>query len=62
MYSLLTFDLSPDLEDTGCYHLIRKSNIRIELKLDKHSTLPINNIVYSEFDFSIKIERKTDQL
>ena len=61
-YSLLAFDLSPDLEDTGCYHLIRKGNIRLELKFDKGLTSPVNVIVYSEFDSSIKIDKNRSVL
>lgn len=56
-YAMLAFDLSPDLEDNGCYHLIKKGNIRLELKFETGLTTPVNVVVYSEFDSSIKIDK-----
>ena len=56
-YALLAFDLSPDLEDTGCYHLIKKGNIRLELKFSAGLAAPVNVIVYSEFDSKISIDK-----
>lgn len=56
-YALLAFDLSPDLEDTGCYHLIKKGNIRLELKFSTGLVAPVNVIVYSEFDSKVSIDK-----
>ena len=56
-YAMLAFDLSPDLEVNGCYHLIKKGNIRLELKFETGLTTPVNVVVYSEFDSSIKIDK-----
>lgn len=56
-YSLLCFDLTPDLEEGNCYHIVKKGNIRLELKFDCALDEPINVIVYSEFDGAIKIDK-----
>lgn len=52
-YSLLAFDLTPDLTENGCYHLIKIGTIRLELKFDKPLTQPCNVVCYSEFDSAI---------
>jgi len=54
-YSLLAFDLTPDLDESDCYQVIKKGNIRLELKFDHELGQPIDVIVYSEFDSAIKI-------
>lgn len=56
-YSLLAFDLTPDLDESGCYHVIKKGNIRLELKFSTGLTAPVNVIVYSEYDSSIRIDK-----
>lgn len=56
-YSILAFDLTPDLDESGCYHIIKKGNIRLELKFDRGLDQPINVIVYSEYDSAIKIDK-----
>lgn len=56
-YSLLAFDLTPDLAENGCYHLIRKGTIRLELKFDKPLERPLSVVVYSEYDASINIDK-----
>jgi hypothetical protein len=56
-YSLIAFDLTPDLSENGCYHLIKKGNIRLELKFDEALEQPVNLIIYSEFDSSISIDK-----
>jgi len=45
-YSLLAFDLTPNLQEGGCYHLIRKGNARLELKFDQGFGGPVNVNVY----------------
>lgn len=54
-YSLLTFDQTPDLDESDCHHVIKKSKIRLELKFDHGPDQPIDVIVYSELDSAIKI-------
>ena len=56
-YSLLAFDLTPDLDENGCYHLIKKGNIRLELKFGAALTQPVNLMIYSEFDSAITIDK-----
>jgi len=56
-YSILAFDLTPDLDESGCYHILKKGNIRLELKFDQALDQPINVIVYSEFDSAVKIDK-----
>jgi len=45
-YSLLTFDLTPKLQEDSCYHLIRKGNTRLELKFDQGFDGPVNMSMY----------------
>ena len=56
-YSLVAFDLTPNLKEDGCYHLIKKGNVRLELKFSEGLNVPVNVIVYAEFDSTIKIDR-----
>ena len=56
-YALLAFDLTPDLSENGCYHVIKKGNIRLELKFATALSAPLNVIIYSEYDSSIKIDK-----
>ena len=56
-YSLVAWDLTTELEDTGCYHIIKKGDIRLELKFSRALTTPVNVVVYSEFDSCIKIDK-----
>jgi len=56
-YSLLAFDLTPNLQEDGCYHLIKKGNARLELKFNAPLDTPVNVIVYAEFDSAIKVDK-----
>ena len=56
-YTLLAFDLTPDLDEAGCYHIIKKGNIRLEIKFGQGLDQPTNVVVYSEFDSAIKIDK-----
>lgn len=56
-YSLVAFDLTPDLQENGCFHLIKKGTIRLELKFSQALAGPVNVIVYGEFDSVIKIDK-----
>ena len=56
-YTLLAFDLTPDLDETGCYHVLKKGTARLELKFSRALAEPVNVIVFSEFDSVIKIDK-----
>ena len=54
---MLAFDLTPDLDENGCFHVLKKGNIRFEAKFDKALEKPVNAVVYAEFDATIKIDK-----
>jgi hypothetical protein len=56
-YTLLCFDLTPDLEENSCYHLIKKGGIRLEMKFARGLSTHLNIIVYAEYDSNIKIDK-----
>lgn len=56
-YSLICFDLTPDLEESGCYHLLNKGSIRLDMKFAEGLASHINVIVYAEYDNNIKIDK-----
>jgi hypothetical protein len=61
-YSLLAFDLSPDLDAETCFHMIKKGDIRLELNFDEALTNPVNAIIYGEQDSEIKIDKNRSVL
>ena len=61
-YALYGFDLTPDLSETGCFHLIKKGNIRLEVKFASALNVPVNCIIYAEFDSSISIDKNRSVL
>lgn len=61
-YTLFGFDLTPDLSQTGCFHLIKKGNIRLEVKFNTPLAQPVNCIIFAEFDSSIKIDKNRSVL
>jgi hypothetical protein len=56
-YALLCFDLTPDLQENGYYHLINRGGIRLEMKFDEALSSHLNIIVYAEYDSNIKIDK-----
>lgn len=58
-YSILAFDLTPDLDEieSRCYHVIKKGNIQLELKFGAGLPAPVNVVVYSGYDSSIRIDK-----
>lgn len=56
-YALLCFDLTPDLQENGCYHLINKGGIRLDMKFSEGLPSHINVIVYAEYESNIKIDK-----
>lgn len=61
-FTLFAFDLTPDLDDSGHFHLIRQGNLRLELHFSTALTETINAIVYAEFDNVIEIDRARNVL
>lgn len=61
-YTLYGFDLTPDLSESGCFHLIKKGSIRLELKFASQIPTPVNCILYAEFDSAIKIDKNRQVL
>ena len=59
-YSLFGFDLTPDLSETGCFHLIKKGNIKLEVKFSQQLAQPVNCIIYAEFDSVVKIDKSRE--
>lgn len=56
-YSLMAFDLTPDLDLSTCFHLIKRGLIKLELKFSQALGTPVNVIIYSEFDSGVKIDK-----
>jgi len=58
-YTLLAFDLTPDMsaEDSGHWNLVRNGNLRIEIGFKTALPETINCIVYAEMDNVIEIDR-----
>lgn len=54
-YSLLVFDLTPDLDPDICYHVLKTGSIRIELKFGTALRQPVNVVCYGEYDSSIQV-------
>ncbi|KAF8795494.1 hypothetical protein HNY73_003338 [Argiope bruennichi] len=61
-YTLLLFDLSPDLCDGEHFNLIRHSNLRIELKFSKALEQTVSLIVFAEFESMIEINKTRNVL
>ena len=49
-YTFLSFDLTPDSCDGGCFHLTRKGNLRIEMHFATALEQTLNVVVYGEFE------------
>ena len=47
-YTFFGFDLTPDACDGGCFHLVRKGNLRIEIHFATALTQTVNVVVYGE--------------
>jgi len=50
-------NLTPDLDLSTCFYLIKRGTIRLEINFSQALDTPVNVIVYSEFDSGIKIDR-----
>ena len=56
-YTFFGFDLTPDSCDGGCFHLVRKGNLRIELHFAAALAQTVNVVVYGEFEAVIEIDK-----
>ena len=57
-YSLVCFDLSPDLEEGGGYVNLRKSGtVSLEVTFKTALTETVNLVVYGEFENTIEIDQ-----
>ena len=56
-FTLFAFDLTPDLDDSGHFHLVKTGSLRLELHFKHALPKTINVIVYGEFDNVIEIDK-----
>ena len=56
-YTFFGFDLTPDACDGGCFHLVRKGNLRIEIHFATALTQTVNVAVYGEFEAVLEIDK-----
>ena len=56
-YTFFGFDLTPDGCDGGCFHLIRKGNLRIEMHFATALEQTVNVVVYGEFEAVLEIDK-----
>ena len=49
-FTLFAFDLTPDLDEGGHFHLLKQGNLRLELHFKTALLQTINVVVYAEFD------------
>ncbi len=56
-YTFFGFDLTPDACDGGCFHLVRKGNLRIEIHFAAALVQTVNVVVYGEFEAVLEIDK-----
>ena len=56
-YTLFAFDLTPDLDDGGHFHMVKHGNLRLELHFKTQLPVTVNAIVYAEFDNVIEVDK-----
>ena len=56
-YTFFGFDLTPDGCDGGCFHLVRKGNLRIEIHFAAALAQTVNVVVYGEFEAVLEIDK-----
>lgn len=61
-YTLFCFSLLPDQSDCGHLHLVKHSNLRVELKFAKALPKTISVIIYGEFQNLIEITKSRSVL
>ena len=61
-FTLFAYDLTPDLDDGGHFHLVKQGNLRFELHFKTALPETINVIVYAEFDNVVEIDKARNVL
>ena len=61
-YALYGFDLTPDLSDGEHFHLVKKGNLRLEIKFSTALAASVNVVVYAEFDDLVEIDKNRNVL
>ena len=61
-YTLFAFDLTPDSDNSGHFHVVKTGNLRLELHFSMQLARAINVIVYAEFDNVIEIDKARNVL
>ena len=61
-FTLFAFDLTPDLDEGGHFHLVRQGNLRLELHFEHALPETINVIAYAEFDNVIEVDKARNVL
>ena len=56
-YTLFGFDLTPDACDGGCFHLVHKGNLRIEIHFAAPLAQTVNVVVYDESEAVLEIDK-----
>ena len=56
-YTLFAFDLTPNLTEGEAFDLVRRGNLRLEIRFDRPLEQTINVICYAEFDNVIQIDK-----
>ena len=56
-YTFFGFDLTPDACDGGCFHLVQKGNLRIDIHFAEALAQTVNVIVYAEFEAVLEIDK-----
>ena len=56
-FTLFAFDLTPDLDEGGHFHLVKQGNLGLKLHFQTELPQTINVIVYAEFDNVIEIDK-----
>ena len=61
-YSLVAFDLSPDLSTGSHFNLVKRSNMRLELKFAEALTTTVSVLVFSEFESLLELDQSRNIL
>ena len=56
-YTFFGFDLTPDGCDGGCFHLVQKGNLRIEIHFATALAQTVNVVVYGESEAVLEIDK-----
>ena len=56
-YTFFGFDLTPDACDGGCFHLVQKGNLRIEIHFSAPLAQTVNVVVYGESEAVLEIDK-----